>query len=72
VLRRELEAYDPDLLARPRLLLGTKLDLAGSGERLQELRRAAGGGRVLGISAWSGQGMEELREALGELSTGGA
>ena len=73
VLRRELEAYDPDLLARRRLLLGTKLDLDGSGERLQELRRAAGGGeRVLGISAWSGQGMEELREALGELATGGA
>jgi GTP-binding protein len=67
VLRRELDAYNPALLARPRLLVGTKLDLSDSGERLRELERAAPEERVLGISAWSGEGMEELARALGEL-----
>ena len=67
VLRRELAAYDPALLSRPRLLVGTKLDLAGSGQRLRELERSAGGERVLGISAWSRQGLEELARALVEL-----
>ena len=32
-----------------------------------ELERAAEGERVLGISAWSGQGMEELARALAGL-----
>jgi GTP-binding protein len=64
VLRSELAAYDPALLARPRLVVGTKLDLPDSGERLRELQRAAEGERVLGISAWSGQGLDDLARAL--------
>ncbi len=64
VLRGELAAYDPALLDRPRLVVGTKLDLPESAGRLGELERAAAGERVLGISAWSGQGMEDLVRAL--------
>ena len=64
VLRRELGAYDPALLARPRLVVGTKLDLPDSAKRLRELERAAEGERVLGISALSGQGLEDLARAL--------
>jgi GTP-binding protein len=64
VLRSELAAYDPALLDRPRLVVGTKLDLPESARRLGELQRAAEGERVLGISAWSGQGLEELVRAL--------
>ncbi len=64
VLRGELAAYDPALLDRPRLVVGTKLDLPDSALRLRELERAAAGERVLGISAWSGQGMEDLTRAL--------
>jgi GTP-binding protein len=64
VLRSELAAYDPALLTRPRLVVGTKLDLPDSGERLRELERAAEGERVVGISAWSGQGLEDLAGAL--------
>ncbi len=67
VLRRELEAYDPALLDRPRLVVGTKLDLPDSEARLRELERAAEGERVLGISAWSGQGLEELVRLLAGL-----
>jgi GTP-binding protein len=67
VLRRELGAYDPALLGRPRLVVGTKLDLPDSAAGLRELERAATGERVLGISVWSRQGMEELVRALAEL-----
>jgi ethanolamine utilization protein EutP (predicted NTPase) len=61
-----LGAYDPALLSRPRLVVGTKLDLPESGERLRELGAAAGE-RVLGISVWNRQGLEELARALVEL-----
>jgi GTP-binding protein len=67
VLLKELAAYDPALLARPRLVVGTKLDLPESARSLQELERAAAGERVLAISAWSGQGLEELVRALAGL-----
>jgi GTP-binding protein len=67
VLRRELGAYDPALLSRPRLVVGTKLDLPESGERLRELEGAAAGERVLGISAWNRQGLEELVRGFLEL-----
>ena len=67
VLRRELGAYDPALLSRPRLVVGTKLDLPESGGRLRELEAATEGERVLGISVWNRQGLEELARALVEL-----
>ena len=67
VLRRELGAYDPALLSHPRLVVGTKLDLPESGERLRELEAAAAGERVLAISVWNRQGLEELARALVEL-----
>jgi GTP-binding protein len=37
----ELEAYNADLLARPRILVANKIDLAPSAERLQALRSTA-------------------------------
>jgi GTP-binding protein len=67
ILEGELRAYDPQLLARPRLVVGTKLDLEGAEGRLEELHRAAGGRQTYGISVWSGRGLEELRKALGAL-----
>jgi GTP-binding protein len=67
VLRGELGAYDPALLERPSLVVGTKLDLPDSEARLRELERAAEGRRVVGISAWSGQGLEELVGLLARL-----
>ena len=42
------------------------MDLPDSGERLRELEAAAGE-RVLGISVWNRQGLEELARALVEL-----
>jgi 50S ribosomal subunit-associated GTPase HflX len=48
-------------------LIGTKLDLPGAESRLAELRRGTSRRRVLGISALSGTGIEELKKALAEL-----
>jgi GTPase len=64
----ELGAFDPDLLARPRVIVGSKLDAALPG-RQAELARAAGerGLPYLEISAATGQGTRELVAELARL-----
>jgi GTPase len=36
-INRELEQYSPDLIKKPQVVVGTKLDIAGNGERLASL-----------------------------------
>ena len=64
ILYKELEAFSPDLVAKRRVIIGTKLDLENSsvpaGERLGEIRKKYRGEQVLGISVFSGEGLEEL------------
>jgi GTP-binding protein len=65
VVEEELAAFDPGLLRRPRLVCGSKLDAAVSGQR--ERLRAAATERGLPyheISAATGAGIPELRHAL--------
>jgi GTP-binding protein len=62
VLKAELEAFDPDLASRPTLMVATKVDVAP--ERLEEVRGALGG--VPGISAVTGEGIDELVRSLSE------
>jgi GTPase len=64
VLRRELESYAPVLAAKRRILIGTKLDLEEAAGRLEAFRAANPGEEVYGISVFSGEGLDELREAL--------
>lgn len=64
VLVRELEAYGRGLADRPRLIVGTKLDLPESRERLEALRRELPGEDVAGVSAVSTEGLGELRARL--------
>jgi len=68
VLREELGAFSPALLKKRRLLLGTKLDLDGTAEGLQKLREKYPGETVLGVSVFSGEGLEDLAHALGRLA----
>jgi GTPase len=65
-VEREMEAFNPDLMRRPRLLLGSKLD-AALPERREELRRAAAARDLpyLEISAATGEGVRPL---VGELA----
>jgi len=71
ILYGELEAFSPELVAKKRIIAGTKLDLENSGipvrERLEELRNKYRGEKILGISVFSGEGMEELAALLGSL-----
>lgn len=64
----ELEAFDPDLLQRPRLLVGSKLDAAREA-RSEALQTAAEvrGLLYLEISSATGQGIPELLHALRRL-----
>ncbi|HYO13649.1 MAG TPA: GTPase ObgE [Thermoanaerobaculia bacterium] len=66
VVERELAAFNPELLERPRLIVGSKLDAAVP-ERREELRRAAGerGVPYSEISSATGEG---IRPLVGELA----
>jgi GTP-binding protein len=63
VLRRELEAYDPGLVRRPSLVVGTKLDLAPGVDV-----GSVFGEEAIAVSAVTGAGMRELRAGLDALA----
>ena len=67
ILYRELEAFSPELIAKRRIIIGTKLDLENTPERLEELKRGYPKEQVLGISVFSGEGIEELARLLNSL-----
>jgi GTP-binding protein len=60
-LRHELEFYNPELLDRPYLIVANKLDVPEAEANLRILQEKYGD-RVCGISAVSGQGVDELLE----------
>lgn len=66
-LSRELEAFSPELMTKRRVLVGTKLDVEGTAERLEELRAAHPDELVLGISVFSGEGLDALSKAFADL-----
>ncbi len=67
VLKNELESYSTALAARRRVLVGTKLDLEEAALRLPEFASAFPEESVFGISVFSGEGLDVLREALFKL-----
>ncbi|MDE2490155.1 MAG: GTPase ObgE [Elusimicrobia bacterium] len=67
-IEKELKGYAPRLAQKPRILVVNKLDLPGSEEVLKALKRKYRG-RVLGISAATGQGIDAvLDRVIGELA----
>jgi GTPase len=64
VLEEELASYAEGLAARPRLIVGTKLDLPESRDGLTSLVEAFPGERVLGLSSFSREGLTELKKAI--------
>jgi GTP-binding protein len=72
VIREELEAHDPALLAKPMLVVFNKLDLAEARDAWPAFRAAMNklGATVVAISADSGEGLGELRTAVGGLLPG--
>jgi GTP-binding protein len=71
VLCDELGSFSPELLSKPRLILGTKLDLEGTAERLAALATQYPQEAVRGISVFSGQGLEGLGGELLRLAEAG-
>jgi GTPase len=63
VVRTELGAYDPALLSRPTIVVGTKADLAPDVDA-----QALLGGGAIAVSAVTTEGMEPLRERLSALA----
>ena len=64
-LRAELAAYDPELAARPAIVVGTKADLVDD----PAVVGAALGADAIVVSAMTGEGLDELLERLGLLAT---
>jgi GTP-binding protein len=73
-IQAELRAYSPELAARPQLIAANKIDLEGAAPRLK--RVVALGRRrrlpVFPLAARTGQGLAELRAALGAALLPGA
>ncbi len=70
ILLRELASFRPDLLERPRLVIGSKLDARSPESSAPDARAfgsRAGGGLALCISAVTGEGVERLVGKLAEL-----
>jgi GTP-binding protein len=70
-IQAELKAYSPELAARPQLVAANKIDLEGATPRLK--RVVAMGRRrglpVIPLAARTGQGLAELRAAIGAALT---
>src|SRR5712692_9890194 len=62
VIERELAAYDPELAARPQIVVATKIDALDEPERLSQLRRQAEADArpFFAISSVTGEGVAEL------------
>ena len=68
IILSELASFSPEVAAKPMLLVASRVDAAGTGERLGALRRFAkdSGQRLYEISAVSGEGIEDLKRAIWE------
>ncbi|ADN01975.1 GTPase ObgE [Spirochaeta thermophila] len=67
ILMNELRTYGQGLAEKPSIIVGTKIDLPGTEERLRALRSMHPGIPVLGISAVQRKGLRELGEAFLDL-----
>ena len=66
-IQAELEAYSPELAARPQLIAANKVDLDGAAPRLARVVAFARRRRrpLIALAARTGQGLDELRAAIG-------
>jgi len=67
VLMDELERYDAELAARPRLVVANKMDVEGAAKNLAAFKRTHRGVKVTQISALDGLGLDEVRQRIHEL-----
>jgi GTP-binding protein len=65
-LRKELKLYKKDLISRPSLVVANKMDLPEAKENLKKFRKKTRV-KLLLVSAATGDGIKELREAMRKL-----
>jgi len=68
-LLRELELYDPALLAKPRLVVANKMDEPAAAENLKKFKRRIPKTPVLPISAAFDEGMVKFRQTIRDAVT---
>ncbi|MBX5466832.1 MAG: GTPase ObgE [Firmicutes bacterium] len=64
IIQHELEAFSPQLAARPTLVVANKIDLGEARERLEAVRAALDPVPVWAISAATGEGVDALMWAV--------
>lgn len=64
IVRRELSAYDPELLQREEILVFTKIDLIGTDWKSKQTKLTRCGLRGVGISSHSGEGISRLLDRV--------
>ncbi len=65
-LMEELAEYNPELIHKPRIVVGSKSDLDEDGSRAEEFRRKMSDDVII-ISSFSGKGLDDLKRAFGNL-----
>ncbi len=60
-LTLELQEFSPELLDKPRVVLGSKVDLDEDGSRLEALRQALPQETVLGVSSFHRDELDDIR-----------
>ena len=63
-LRKEIDLYDPLMSQRPWFVIANKMDLPGTAENLEALRKKFPKIDIVGVSAAKGEGIEELKKKL--------
>lgn len=60
----ELEMYDPELVAKPRLVVANKMDEAAAVGNLKKFKRRVPRTKVLGMAAGFGEGIDAFKDAV--------
>jgi GTP-binding protein len=69
-LRKELDLYDPTLSERPWIVVANKMDMEDAAEKFKHFKTRYKKTEVFPVSAEKGEGLDQLKERLGELILG--
>lgn len=67
MLLNEIKSFSKELYNKKRMIVGTKLDIEGTSERLQELKSKLKNEKVLGISVFTAKGINDFKKNIVEI-----